>query len=312
MWLGWIGKGVSRGNQRSPFVARGSFVQMHRLFWIVATVTSLLLGTVRAESLSTGSISGSTSSTESDDDTWKLVLVLCGAVAAGAAVTSPIWVPLYLTDDQWSEPGRFLSYPYPRGKTGDFTLTPLLQRDADPEAEEMRILGGLASRSTDWMGRLSIDAGSDFGHASRYTSSLFLTTTSRLGMASTWTRIEETRDSQYQGRWLGDAFLTFRFAQHERAHFYIGAGPRMQFSADDAEVGMSAGYGFDLFPVKPMVLSVWLDGGTLGRPDVFRVGRGRFLVGSVYRSLEVYAGYEVLCIGSDRQQGPLLGLRLWF
>ena len=52
-----------------------------------------------------------------------------------------------------------------------------------------------------------------------------------------------------------------------------------------------------------------LDAGTLGHAGLFRF---RTTAGVVYRSVELYTGYEYTDIGSVHWNGLIGGMRLWF
>ena len=73
--------------------------------------------------------------------------------------------------------------------------------------------------------------------------------------------------------------------------------------------GFNFTYGADIFPVKPLVVSLSMDAGNVGHAGLFRA---RGTVGVLYRGLELFTGYDYLNIGGVDLQGPLAGLRLWF
>ncbi len=55
------------------------------------------------------------------------------------------------------------------------------------------------------------------------------------------------------------------------------------------DLGFNFTYGADFFPAKPWVFSAVLDAGTHRQAGLFRF---RSTAGVVYRSVELYSGYE--------------------
>jgi hypothetical protein len=108
---------------------------------------------------------------------------------------------------------------------------------------------------------------------------------------------------------LGDAYLTWRFAQCSWGQMYLGAGARWQIDRQHSTAGCSFLYGGDFFPIDPLIISTTLDMGNLG--DAFAI-RGRCTVGVQLGRWEIFAGYDYQRIGNAQIQGPLVGLKRWF
>ena len=72
--------------------------------------------------------------------------------------------------------------------------------------------------------------------------------------------------------------------------------------------GVNFTYGFDIYPVFPLALSASVDFGNLGSSFVLHA-KGH--LGAVFRSFELFCGWDVLQVASTTIHGPLAGLRVW-
>ena len=90
---------------------------------------------------------------------------------------------------------------------------------------------------------------------------------------------------------------------------YAGLGANVLDNPVKTRWGFNFTYGADLFLVKPLVLSLELDAGTLGKVGAFHA---RGTAGVLWRGWEVFTGYDYRRIGPVDLQGPVAGVRLWF
>ena len=231
-------------------------------------------------------------SSSSDDAGGTLGILLAGLVGAGAAVSSPIWIPLGLTADQpFSQSGEFPAFPY--ASTSGYLID-------EPT--------GVPTRN--WAGRFDVEYVDTFDRVEKVGGHLLLETTSRFGLDTRAQHLNEKlagggRDSL----WLGDFNLTYRFAQCSWAQFRAGLGFNWLDDAKDTDLGFNFLYGVDLFPAKPWVISATLDAGTLGRAGLFRF---QTTAGVMLRRFELYTGYEYTDIERTHWNGLIGGVRIWF
>jgi hypothetical protein len=216
--------------------------------------------------------------------------------AVYAAVVSPFYVPYSVLRDDLHNVAWFLHYPYENDRPG-YLWAP------QSSVYDHEGLGGLAVR-------LSVEDGNDFHGLNRVGGRLFVDTNGRFGLqARGHFYHEDVMPGQTEDLFLGSTEVTFRFAQSDRASFFVGAGARVSDHDRRARCGCNFTYGADFYPVKPLILSLSLDAGNLGSDGVLNV---RGTAGLVFDRFEFFAGYDYLLIGSVDLQGALAGLRLWF
>jgi hypothetical protein len=161
-----------------------------------------------------------------------------------------------------------------------------------------------------WSLRFAVEESNDFDGLNRVAGSLWLDTTSRLGLQTRWTWLHESLGCGCSDNaLLGDANVTWRLLQHELFQAHAGLGFRMLTDPWDTHFGFNFTAGADVFPVKPLVLSGSMDVGTLGEATVWHF---RGTAGVALRRCELYGGYDFLRIGSVNLQGPVVGMRFWF
>jgi hypothetical protein len=254
-----------------------------------------------------GGSSGGSDSGPCEDDGPSLGLGEAWAPLLLAGVLAPYHVPRALLKDDSRTDGYFLPWPYAEDEPGYMCL----ERGGALKSERSStgaLLSDLEAES--WSGRLSLENGNDFSGLNRLNGTLFLDTTLRLGLRTSWHYFNEALDGgRHDDLVLGDTNLTFRFAQHEQAQVYAGLGFRTLAGPGQTHWGWNFTYGADFYPVKPLVISTLLDVGSVGAAGVFHV---RATAGLVYERWEVFGGYDFLRIGSVNLQGPLVGVRLWF
>ncbi len=224
---------------------------------------------------------------DSDDDSpfdeLKSDLFFFGAKVVGMAVSSPIWVPHFLLNDNYNFVD-FQQFPY------DDTTNP-------PETFPFAV-------------RFDVDYVDAFDSLDRINGHLLISTASRFEFDTRFQYLtERLAGGQKDKLWTGDCNVTYRFAQSEFAQFRAGLGINWLNDPTQTDLGFNFTYGADVFPAKPWVLSAVLDAGTLGHAGLFRF---RTTAGMIYRSVEVYTGYEYADIGSVHWNGLIGGVRLWF
>jgi hypothetical protein len=232
------------------------------------------------------------SSSDSDLESNLYAEAMLGIAYVGAVtVTSPLWVPHYWLQDDLSQNGYFLHFPYDGGDgyiwTGDWV------EGTRPVAVRLDI------EYIDTFDRLDIVD----GH-------LLLDTPFRFGLAASFEHLEERlRNGGRDALQIGDCNLVYRFAQGEWAEFRTGLGLNWLNDSDRTDLGFNFIYAFDLYPRKPWVLSTTIDWGTLGHAGLFRF---RTTAGVVFHGIETYAGYEYTDIERTHWNGLVAGLRFWF
>lgn len=236
---------------------------------------------------------------EEDEDGHTLL-----AMATLGVVGAPFLGPMALLGDSYQAPAGFPRRPYAGGRPGYLWLDRAALSPPDTP------LPPPPPGVKRWAVRLSVEEGNDFDHVNRLGGELRLDTQSRLGVLGHWNWYHEVFSCGCtEDFFVGDLNLTYRFAQHELAQFYTGAGWRVLTDGCVAREGVNLLYGFDLFPVQPLVISGLVDGGTLGSLGVIHT---RVSLGLVRKGWELMGGYDFLRIGWVDLQGPFLGLRLWF
>jgi hypothetical protein len=221
------------------------------------------------------------------------------------ALIAPFWAPAALLGDDYQRPGSFLAHPYAHDLPGYMRIDGYHHEHPGADSPPLE-----PSRLKCWMGRLTLQDSHDFRGLNRASALVLLDTSTRFGVQTGWTYLHERLDGGRSDELvLGDITLTFRFAQNPWVQMRAGLGARILADHGDGELGFNFTYGADCFPVKPLVLSVVMDAGTVGEAGLFH---GRATVGVTRRGWELFTGYDYLRIGSVAIHGPALGLRYWF
>ncbi len=211
-----------------------------------------------------------------------------GVIGAGMGVSSPIWGPIALLDDDY-RPGYFPRYPY------EDSLACISHDDSTPHL---------------WSVRLDAEYANNFEGLDSLGGHLLLETAYRFGLDAAGSQLQERlpgggRDTLS----LGDANLVFRFAQADWAEFRTGLGANWLADRQETNFGFNFIYAADFFPRKPWVVSSAIDAGMLGHSGLFRF---RLTGGAVFHGVETYVGYENLDIGRTDINSLVTGLRFWF
>ncbi|MBL8795914.1 MAG: hypothetical protein JNM56_18575, partial [Planctomycetia bacterium] len=161
-----------------------------------------------------------------------------------------------------------------------------------------------------WSGRVFVEESNDFDGLNRVNGQVLIESCSRFGFQAGWSYLREELDCGcHDELWLGDATLTFLFAQSDRVQLRTGLGCRWLTDGSDSDFGVNFLYGGDFYPAKPLVISTAIDLGNLGSAFVIH---GRATAGIIWSRFELFGGYDWLRIGSADLHGPVLGVRLWF
>jgi hypothetical protein len=246
------------------------------------------------------------------------------------------WLPHALIEGDEPRPAWFPGYPY-RGDNEGYMVfaevprpTPQVETTADGDiliGEGDEVIMPQPERSSPVALRLAVEYSHDLETVFKPWANLLFSTRWRFGLESGWAWLIEDRiDGTQDQLGIGDINLIFRFTQHEHVQMRTGAGVRLmidKIGSDqqrpddlpdaDRETRVDAGfnwtYGFDLFPVQPLIFSASIDLGNLRR--AFFV-HGRAHLGVAIWAVEIYAGWDVTQIGDVTLHGPLIGLRAWF
>lgn len=211
--------------------------------------------------------------------------VTCGVAA------SPFWVPRWAIGDSGVAECDFSGYPYQNGRG-------------------YLLINGCVDVPRLVAFRLRSDYAEDFDNLSRIGGHLLVSTVSRWGLDAEMNQLQERLPNDARDRlWLGDCNIVYHFAQSERSQWRAGLGFNWLDDPIDTNYGFNFTYGFDLFPVKPFVLSTELDWGTLGQAEAFHF---RTTAGAMINRFETYVGYEYRDIDSFQFSGLVAGVRLWF
>jgi hypothetical protein len=235
-----------------------------------------------------GKGSGGTSDPASDDDgSW----IIPAACLAGVVVASPFWGPHVLLDDDLSQSGYFLKFPY---SGGSGYIRPF----------------EVSGLSKPWAVRLDTEYVATFDRLDNLEGHLLVDSFSRFGLAASWNDLQERLPSGGRDELsIGDCNLVYRFAQSESAEFRTGLGLNWLNDRGGTDLGFNFTYAADFYPWKPWVVSTGIDWGMLGHAELFRF---RLTTGLVRHGLEPYVGYEYTDIGRAHWNGLVGGLRLWF
>lgn len=220
-----------------------------------------------------------------------------GAVSAAFAqlfiigATSPWWGPNTALADDSAEQASFQT-PYYDDYHGLLDIEPFCTEDGRHTQVEF-----LA------------DYGTDFSGLQRYGGQFQLDSVSRWGIDSEFDNFIEDLPNGDDQLWMGDANVTYRFAQNESMTFHTGLGFNWMSDAGQNDFGWNFTYGFDLFPRKPWVIRGVMDLGRLG--DTSRV-HVRTDVGVVWKNAEFFVGYDLERISTVNLQGMTAGVQFRF
>jgi hypothetical protein len=119
--------------------------------------------------------------------------------------------------------------------------------------------------------------------------------------------------------YLGSTHLAFALVLHPHAVLRVGGGVNYMLDGRTPPPGpgevreYAAGGGgtvrFDLFPIRPLVITSRLDYGTIYKA---RTLTARITAGAMVSRFEFYGGYEFRMVGDVSMRGPVAGFRVRF
>lgn len=249
---------------------------------------------------------------EQEDKTWipggdgqalLYVLIAAGAVAVVVG-TSPLWVPPCVMNDSPTIRGYFPAHPYALDYSNFLHCDP--HNTGVPEDRDTTF--GDRDHLKGWSTRLWFEEGNDCRGLNRVGGGFLLDTYWRGGVQTSWNYYSEKLDNGHtDDTVLGNAHLTYRWAQCDWGQVHMGLGARMQTDRHDTRAGFSFLYSADFFPHDPLVISTLVDLGNLS--DNFAI-HARGTVGVQLLWMELFAGYDFYRVDGVNLQGPLAGLRL--
>jgi hypothetical protein len=241
-------------------------------------------------------------SDESDDGNGPLGFVF------SAIVLSPFVVPHIIVESDAPPDGWSLgSYPYADGTSG------YLRKYVPPPAQDDAPAPDLRRKFAFQLGVEGLASlGGDYG---RVQASGRILSIYRFDLDAAYGYYVERAPGGGVG-WagLGQAHLTYRFAQSDHVHFRAGIGARHWTDATGWGAGPDVLYAIDVFWGRPMTTSLEASGGLLGHAFA---GELRGSVGVLVGQAEVFAGFDGVWIGAANQPtaylgGPVAGVRAYF
>ena len=210
-----------------------------------------------------------------------------------AIITSPVWVPRQILQDQGNLPGCFLDYPYQQGKPGWMVLDPV-----DPIGQRQH------ART------VRFQYGEDFGDLMTLSSHFLIQGTHRWGLDAGFDyRREKLTPTSHDQLWTGTINIVNRFAQSENVQMYLGVGANFLDDSDDTNWGVNVTYGGDWMVDGPWIMSLDLDVGRVGHASLSHL---RWTIGVAVRRYELYIGFDHYQAGGTELDQMVTGIRLWF
>jgi len=221
-------------------------------------------------------------------------------------VTSPFWAPHACLEDNFGAAAAFPSFPYDR-VPGYMVREDRLPAYREGQGEWQTFPWCETRRIST---RFRTEYGTTFGDLDRIGAHLLLESGSRWGIDAAVDFWEERLPGNlYDRLTLGDCNAVVRFAQSERMQWRTGLGFNWLDDDIDTNYGFNFTYGFDWYPVRPLVFSNTLDWGWIDEAGLFRY---RVTTGVILNRFESYVGYEYLDIGRTQINSMIAGLRVWF
>jgi hypothetical protein len=238
---------------------------------------------------------------------------------AGYVVTAPLWAPMNMLEDSLDKVWCYPQFPYEQTRGYLFNLEAAEAYHAklrDPNLDRKDLIPDQSDIYPNEIipRRYAIRAAAEYGDSFNrlhYTGgSLFLSSSMRLGLETTWRYYEERPAAgRIDALNLGNADITFQIAQSERAIFRFGLGTNWLADRQEANFGFNFHYAVDFFPRKPWVFSGEFDAGTLGNTHLIHA---RTTAGVLWRRTEGFAGFDYLDIGRVNSGSLIGGVRFWF
>lgn len=228
-------------------------------------------------------------------------------------------IPYFLLENRenhqpFSSRGRFLAYPYRGGRHGQMSICwPLEDLENDEELDDACPTDTSENGRPPTGHRRSIRLLGEYAYdlygvhrPSVYAS---IDTSFRLGLETGWTHMmERLGDGTIDRLNIGDVNATFRIVQHPSMQVRIGFGWRYMTDEQGLDNGFNYTVGFDVFPIRPLVIAGSIDIGNLGKAFLLH---GRLALGLNLGPVEIFVGYDAMLIGPVVLHGPLSGVRIW-
>ncbi len=223
-------------------------------------------------------------------------------------LASPWWLPHMMVGDEIGRSFAFDTHPYANGYDG---FVHVAGRSAP-------MAGGAGGRSLLGRGaamQASVEGGWLDPTMQRIGLSARISGHHRFEIETRWSGYQELLGpaERASGRvvdalWLGDVNVTWLHAVGESVLIRSGAGIRSMVDAGETTLGVNLTYGMDIFPVRPLVISLSGDLGTVGQA----LYRGvRATVGFMVGRVEIYGGYDGAWVDEISLGGGLFGVRAW-
>lgn len=231
-------------------------------------------------------------------------------VLAWYLFSSPWWLPHHAAGDSFGRTYAYPAHPYAGGIDGYVRYAGSRLPEGQGAAPNgYRNLGGRAAlRFVAEGGPVLGDVAPGEESLARLSFAARLSTNQRFEIESAWTQFTEKLAVGYDQLWIGDINAVMQFAQNEHVQFHSGLGVRAMLDRGDNAYGANFTYGFDLYPVRPLVFSGDMDLGNLGAAGFVQL---RGTVGLIVSGVEAFAGWDTMWVGDERLGGPILGLRAW-
>jgi hypothetical protein len=229
-----------------------------------------------------------------------------------AAISSPWWAPnVALEGDRQRQGVGFARYPYADERPGwlDIAYVPdALAEDTTPADVDQRDTTTPVRASRKWALQLGGEAGYVFDRVWRQGLNLRLQTAQRIEFDAYYSFFEEREPHSFDNLVIGREHLVVRFAESDTVQFHSSLGPQHLFDALGNVNGIDFAYGVEIFPGRPVILSLEGALGNLGSAFAPRV---RATLGLSLKRVELLLGYDHQWIGRETLGGPIAGVRLW-
>lgn len=220
---------------------------------------------------------------------------------------SPWWLPGEAMNDSWTRQVAFPSAPYIDGIDGYVRVAG--QTPPAPGMAEAQALSGRTVLGHGSALRVHLEGGAADMDLQRGAAGFVWSGAHRFELSGELRGfLERLPDGSREQLWIGSGAVSLLFAQNEFAQFRSGLGMRFMPDGDVTHRGWHLLYGFDLYPMRPLVLSIQGDIGMLGEAGITSL---RGTAGAVVGQVEVYGGYEGLWIGDVDLSTWVIGMRLW-
>ncbi len=287
-----------------------------RIHWLLANLVTLTLSILTAHDACAGKLdrvsdaarnptrsSSNTNTDNSSNDSGSSVAVDDsdgqGLELVLYVLLAPWMVPLAAIEPHdVAVSAGFPRYPYAWPSSGSMIID--TQSDNEPP-KELR-------PKRNWALQLGAESGYVFDRVWREGLNLRVQTASRIDFDANWSLFMERQPGAFKNLATGREHLVWRFAQSSAVQFHTSLGAQHLVDAQGTLSGVDIAYGFEIFPAKPLTISVE---GALGNLRTAFAPRVRATLGAMVGRCEFLLGYEHQWIGGETLGGPFAGIRLW-